>query len=101
MKKSKFTEQQIAAVLAEAAAGDKTVRQVCKDHGVTEHTFYIWRRKYGGMQRDDIKHLRELEAENNALKRIVANQALEIDATRLLLRKNGVALPSAARERNS
>lgn len=58
MKKSRFSEEQIARVLAEAAKGERTVRQGCKDHGVTEHTLYIWRRKYGGMQTDDIRHLK-------------------------------------------
>ncbi|KAA0224867.1 transposase [Fimbriimonadia bacterium ATM] len=75
MKKSRYSEEQIARVLAEAAAGAKSIREVCREHGVTEHTFYIWRRKYGGIETDDIKRLRELEAENAALKRIVANQA--------------------------
>jgi putative transposase len=99
VKKSRYSEEQIARILAEAATGEKTVREVCKANGVTEHTFYVWRKKYGGMQTDDIRRLRELEAENAALKRIVANQALEIEATRTVLRKNGVALPSVARER--
>lgn len=101
MKKSRYSEEQIARVLAEAAAGAKSIREVCREHGVTEHTFYIWRRKYGGMETDDIKRLRELEAENAALKRIVANQALIIDAAKTVMRKNGMALPAGVREARS
>jgi putative transposase len=100
VKKSKYSEEQIARILAEAAAGDRTVREVCRANAVTEHTFYVWRRKYGGMQTDDIRHLRELEAENAALKRIVANQALIIEATKSVMRKNGMALPQGAGERS-
>ena len=59
----------------------KSVRDVCKSHGVSEATYYAWRRKYAGMETDDVKRLRELEAENASLKRIVAEQALTIDAT--------------------
>ncbi|MCO5297204.1 MAG: transposase [Fimbriimonadaceae bacterium] len=98
MKKSKFSEEQVVRILQEAASG-KPVREVCTAHGVSEATFYVWRRKYGGMETQDVKRLRDLEAENAALKRIVADQALVIDATGKLLRKNGVALPTAARER--
>lgn len=100
MKKSKYSEEQIARVLADAASGRKTIREVCKEHAVTEHTFYIWRKKYSGMQTEDIRHMRELVAENAALKRIVANQALVIDATKAVMRKNGMALPSGVGERS-
>lgn len=98
MKKSRFSEEQVVRILQEVESG-KAVREVCKAYGVSEYTFYLWRRKYGGLETQDVKRLRELEAENAALKRIVADQALVIDATSKLLRKNGVALPSAARER--
>lgn len=98
MKKSKFSEEQVVRILQEAESG-KSVREVCRAHGVSEGTFYVWRRKYAGMETQDVRRLRELEAENAALKRIVADQALVIDATGKLLRKNGVALPPAARER--
>jgi putative transposase len=100
MKKSKFSEDQIVRILGEVSSG-KSVREVCKQHAVSENTFYLWRRKYGGMQTDDVKRLRELEAENAALKRIVANQALEIEAVTRVFRKNGWALPTESRGRNN
>lgn len=77
----------------------KSVREVCKAYGVSENTFYLWRRKYGGMETQDVRRLRELEAENVALKRIAADQALIIDATSKVVRKNGWVLPKDARER--
>ena len=96
MKKSRFSEDQVVRILSEVGAG-KAVREVCKAHGVSEATYYAWRRKYAGMETDDVRRLRELEAENAALKRIVAEQALAIDATGRLLRKNGFRPPSDAR----
>jgi len=99
MKKSKFTEEQIVRILQEATSGSKTQAQLCRDHGISPNTFYIWKRKYAGLQTDDLRQLRELERENAQLKRIVANQALEIDAVRALFRKNGLALPNPSRER--
>jgi putative transposase len=61
---------------------------------VSQNTFYVWRRKYGGVDQEDVRRLRDLEAENAALKRIVADQALVIEATGKLLRKNGFRPPS-------
>jgi putative transposase len=99
MKKSKFTEEQIVRILQEAGTGEKTQAQLCRDHGISPNTFYVWKRKYGGMETRDIRLLRDLESENAQLKRIVANQALEIDAVRALFRKNGLPLPNPSRER--
>ena len=59
---------------------------MCNRHGVSEQTFYRWRKRYGGMQVDEVKRLRELEAENARLKRLLAESALEIDALREVLR---------------
>ena len=101
MKKSKFTEDQIVKILQEAEEGQISRAELCKKHGVNVNTFYIWRRKYAGLQADDLKRLRELEADNAALKGIVADQALEIDATRKLLRKNGFPPPNVGRGRSS
>lgn len=97
MKKSKFTEEQIVKILQEAAAGQTSQAELCKRHGISPNTFYLWKRKYAGMETEDVRRLKELEAENAALKRIVANQALELDATSKLLRKNGFRPPSAGR----
>lgn len=99
MKKSKFTEEQIVRILEEAALGEKTHTQICKEHGVNLNTFYIWRRKYAGLQTQDLRQLRELERENAQLKRLLAERDLEIDAVRTLFRKNGLALPNPSRER--
>ncbi|MGI8922790.1 MAG: IS66 family insertion sequence element accessory protein TnpA [Fimbriimonadales bacterium] len=100
MKKSKYSEEQIVRILQDAASGQKTQAQVCKDHGISPNTFYIWRRKYSGLQTEDLRQLRELERENSQLKRLLAERDLEIDAVRALFRKNGLPLPSPSRGRD-
>ena len=99
MKKSKFSEEQIVRILGEAAKGGKTVVQVCRDHGVSENTFYLWKRKFGSLEAEDVRRLRDLERENAQLKRLLAEREMEVDSMRLLVRKNGWALPKDARER--
>jgi putative transposase len=86
MKQSRFTESQIVDILAQAARGDMTARDVCNVHGVTEQTFYRWKKKYGDMGTSDVKRLRELESENARLKRMLAESALELDAIKDVLR---------------
>ena len=100
MKRSIFTEEQIVKILGELKAG-VPMKTICASHGVSGATVYTWRRKYAGMENDDVKRLRELEKENEALKLLVAERELEISAVRKLFRKNGWALPSELRERNS
>ena len=100
MKKSKFTEEQVVRILQEAAQGKKTHAELCKEHGVNLNTFYIWRRKYAGLETQDVRRMKELERENDELKKLVAERELEISAVRKLFRKNGWALPSELRERN-
>jgi putative transposase len=78
-KGRRYTEDEILKVLKEIEAG-ATIASVARAHGITDQTIYRWREKYGGMQSDELRRLRELEAENARLKRIVARQALEIDA---------------------
>jgi putative transposase len=86
MKQTRFTEAQIVGILAQGARGDMTARAVCALHGISEMTFYRWRRKYGDMSTCEIKHLRELESENARLKRMLAERDLEIDVIRDVLR---------------
>jgi putative transposase len=100
VKISKFSEAQIVKILGEVAAG-KAVKEVCTAHGLSEATFYTWKRKYAGMESDDVRRLRELEKENEALKILLAERDLEVSAVRKLLRKNGWALPGDPRERGS
>jgi len=99
MKKSQFSEEQIVRILQEAASGEKSQSHLCREHGVSENTFYTWKRKYGGLQSQDVRRLKELELENSQLKRLLAERDLEVDAVRNLLRKNGWALPNGSRER--
>lgn len=87
MKKSKFTEAQIIGILNEQIQQNQKVAEVCRKHGISEATFYNWRSKYAGMTVDELKRLKELEYENARLKKIVANQSLEIDAIKDLLSK--------------
>lgn len=78
MKKSKFTEAQILKVLNTQEEGKK-VSEICREFGISEPTFYNWKSKYGGMTLSDLQRVKELEAENARLKRIVAEQQLSID----------------------
>lgn len=87
MKQKRFSEEQIIEILKEAEKDGATITDVCRAHGVSENSFYRWKRKYGGMTVADAKRLRELEKENARLKKIVANRDLEIDAMKELLRK--------------
>ena len=77
MRKSRFTEEQIIAALRENDAGAKT-NEICRRLGVTTHTFYRWKAKYGGMNVSEARRLRQLEEENRRLKHLVAEQALDI-----------------------
>ena len=96
MKKSRFSDEQIVKILS-SVTGGTTVHEVCQTHGVSENTFYTWKRKYAGMESDDICNLKYLQSENQALKQIVADQALLIEASKKLLRKIGLRPPTDGR----
>src|SRR6056297_581822 len=87
MKRKRFTEEQIIGVLKESEAGAKT-DDICRRHGISTATFYTWRKKYGGMDASEARRLRELEIENTKLKRIVADQMLDMSSMKELLAKN-------------
>lgn len=76
MKRSKFTEEQIAFALRQAESGT-TVGEVCRKMGVSEATFYNWKKKYGGLGVSELRRLRQLEEENMRLKRMVADLSLD------------------------
>ena len=76
MKKSRFTETQIVKILKEVETG-RLVKEVCREYGISEATYYNWKSKYGGMQASDIKRLKELEDENRRLKQMYAELCLD------------------------
>ena len=84
MRKSRFTESQIIAILKEVESG-RTGQEVCREHGISEQTLYRWKKGYGGMEASEAKRLRELEQENQKLKRIVADQAVDLVALKDVL----------------
>ena len=86
MKKSRFTESQIVAVLKEGEAG-VPVAELCRKHDISNATYYNWKSKYAGVQVSELNRLRELEAENAKLKRMYADLALENNAIRDVLNR--------------
>ena len=85
--KRKFTEEQIIGILKQHESGVKTA-DVCREHGISSNTFYTWKSKFGGMNVSEAQRLRQLEAENAKLKRIVAEQALDNLVLKDVLSKN-------------
>lgn len=86
MKKLRFTEAQIVSLLKQQEAG-KLVKDIIREAGISEATYYKWKAKYGGMELSEVRRLKDLEEENNRLKRIVANLTLENDAIKHVLEK--------------
>ena len=91
MKRTRHTPEQVIRKLREAdrmLAEQRSIAEVAKELGVSENTYHRWRNQYGGMKADDVKRLKQLERENQRLKRIVANQALDIDGLKEIARGN-------------
>jgi len=87
MRKSRFTTEQIVGFLKEQEAGAK-ISDLCRRVWISDNTFHHWKRKYGGMDIPDARRLKQLEEENRALKRIVADQALNLQVVKDLLETN-------------
>ena len=87
MRTSRFSEGQILDILKRAEAGEK-VGEVCRQHGISEQTYYRWKAKYGGAEASQLQRLRQLEEENGRLKRIVADLTLDNVALKDVLTKN-------------
>ncbi|VXD01997.1 Low calcium response locus protein S [Oceanicaulis sp. 350] len=86
MKRSKFTEAQIAFILRQAEEGTR-VEEVCRKAGISQATFYNWKKKYGGLMPSEMKRLKQLEEENGRLKRIVADLSLDKEMLQDVLRR--------------
>lgn len=87
MRKSRFSESQIIAILKEQEAGSPTA-EVCRRHGISQPTFYAWKAKFGGMEASDAKRLKALEDENRKLKKLLAEQVMDNATLKELLGKN-------------
>jgi putative transposase len=87
MKQNQYSPEQIIAILHQAEVGDKSITELCREHGLTQTTFYRWRKIYGGMSISEAHRLKELEKENARLKRLLAERDLAIDALQEYLAK--------------
>ena len=87
MKRSRFSEEQIIGILKEHQAG-LSAKDLCRKHGISDATFYKWRSKYGGMEVSDARRLKALESENAKLKKMLAEQMLDVVTLKEMLGKN-------------
>ena len=87
MKRTRTKPEVIINILREAETSEQPVAEFCREHGISEETFYRWRRRFSGMDGSEAKHLRDLAAENARLKKLLAERDLEVDALKLLLGK--------------
>jgi putative transposase len=86
MKKSRFTETQIVSILKQYDGG-MTASDICREHGISAATLYNWKSKYGGLEASQLKRIKELEEENNKLKRMYADVSIQRDALKDLIEK--------------
>jgi putative transposase len=87
MKRSRFSEEQIIGILKEHQAG-LSAKELCRKHGISDATFYKWRSKYGGMEVSDARRLKTLESENAKLKKMLAEQMMDVATLKEMLGKN-------------
>jgi len=88
MKGTRFSQERIIGILKEADCKTIAIGELFRRHGVSEQTFYRWRRKYGGLSVSEARRLKDLEKENSRLKRLLAERDVEIDVMKDLLSKN-------------
>jgi putative transposase len=93
MKRSRFSEEQIIGILKEHQAG-MTAVDLCRKHGISDATFYTWRKKYGGLEVSEAKRLRQLEDEYAKLKKLLAESMMDVSTLREMLSKNVWSAPS-------
>ena len=86
MKRSKFSESRVAFILRQAQEG-ASIGEVCRKAGISEATFYVWRKKYGGLMPSEMRRLKQLEDENSRLKRIVADLSLDKEMLQDVIRR--------------
>lgn len=93
MRKRRYTEDQIIRIMKQHETGIKAT-DLCREHGISEATFYNWKSKFGGTTMTEAQRLRHMEDENHRLKQLVADLSLDIEALKSIIRKNGWSMPT-------